>query len=137
MLFLTIFLPSNRANDSNFESTYSMKFFWNYTDKNSLIKSCFFSFVLSEAQNKVLLNSQKFPFNYEQSLTLSWRRFLSYKNQSTDVHQITGFYIIGTSVMKELKISHQFKIKSLIISQKLPFTYEKWFLYDRDLSWKS
>ena len=38
------------------------------------------------------------------TLTLLWRRFLSYKNQSIDLlcKKWTGFYMIGTSVMKQL-----------------------------------
>ena len=39
------------------------------------------------------------------TVTLSWWRSLSYRNQSIDwsENQWTGFYMIGTSVMKELK----------------------------------
>ena len=37
------------------------------------------------------------------SLTLSWRCYLSYRNQSR-ANQWTGFYTIGTSVMKELNM---------------------------------
>ena len=38
------------------------------------------------------------------SVTLSCRRSISYRNQSTDL-QRNGFYMIGTSIMKELKAS--------------------------------
>ena len=40
-------------------------------------------------------------------LTLSWRGFLSYRNHSIDLlwNQWTGFYMIGTSVMNDLKIN--------------------------------
>ena len=49
----------------------------------------------------------KFHFYYyanASELTLSWRRPLSYRNQSIDLraNQWTGFYIITASVMKEL-----------------------------------
>ena len=41
------------------------------------------------------------------TLTLSWRRSLSYRNQSIDLlcKSRTGFYMIGTFAMKELKIT--------------------------------
>ena len=46
--------------------------------------------------------------NYSQNLvlTLSWRRSLSHRNQSTGllVNQSTSFHMIETSVMKELRI---------------------------------
>ena len=38
------------------------------------------------------------------SVTPSWQGSLSYRNQSIDFLVLTGFYMIGTSVMKELKI---------------------------------
>ena len=38
------------------------------------------------------------------SVTLSCWRSISYRNQSTDLES-NGFYMIGTSIMKELKAS--------------------------------
>ena len=45
-------------------------------------------------------------WNKEWCLTLSWRKSLSYKNQSIDLlcNQWTGFYMIGTSIIKELNL---------------------------------
>ena len=42
-------------------------------------------------------------------LTLSWRRSLSYKNQSIDLeNQWNGFYMIGTSIMISILCEHYF-----------------------------
>ena len=46
------------------------------------------------------INAKKLMF----PLTLSWRRPLTYRNQSS-ANQWTGFYMITASVMKELKIT--------------------------------
>ena len=46
------------------------------------------------------INTKKLMF----PLTLSWRRSLSYRNQSS-ANQWTGFYMITASLMKELKIT--------------------------------
>ena len=41
-------------------------------------------------------------------LILSWRRYPSYRNQSIDLQSKSGFYMLGTSVMKEL-IAYTFR----------------------------
>ena len=44
-------------------------------------------------------------YSIQNELTFSWRRSLSYRNRSNDcsAKQWTDFYMIGTSIMKELK----------------------------------
>ena len=57
------------------------------------------------------------PYYVRVTLTLSWRRPLSYRNQSIDLfcksNQWTGFYMITALVMKDLndKISHKIPIQ--------------------------
>ena len=53
------------------------------------------------------------------ALTLSWRRSLSYRNQSIDLLCKSGFFMIKTSVMKELRRP------SLIILRKSILTCHK------------
>ena len=57
----------------------------------------------------------------ETYLTLSWRRSLSYRNQSIDM-QWTGFYMIGTSVMKELRVCRTsiMELSANIFNSKIP-----------------
>ena len=48
---------------------------------------------------------------------LSWRRPLSYGNQSTDLQSIsTGFHMTGTSVIKELKALVKKELKTLVLN---------------------
>ena len=53
-----------------------------------------------------------------QHLTLSWRRPLSYRNQSTDLLCKSCFYIITASVMEELSKSFPLRISKHIVYQK-------------------
>ena len=50
--------------------------------------------------------NQGFPIskNNKNHLTLSWRRPISYRNQSIDLRSKFGFYMISASVMKELSV---------------------------------
>ena len=49
-------------------------------------------------------------------LTLLWLKSLSYRNQSIDLREWTGFYMIGTSFIKELNLSFtpENNLKSLL-----------------------
>ena len=46
------------------------------------------------------------------SSTLSWRKSLSNKNQICSANQWTGFYMIGTSVMKELNEANRYELRN-------------------------
>ena len=69
---------------------------WSHVLKKSIMKN--FNFLCSAC-------------SYMKILTLSWRRPLSYRNQSLicSASQWTGLYMITTSVMKQLKSSANFK----------------------------
>ena len=80
---------------------------------------------------KLFCHTQGLCFNQwihasSKALTLSWRRFLSYRNQSIDLfcNQWTGFCIIGTSVMKDSRRRSSACIESLflhVVKHKLLF----------------
>ena len=58
-------------------------------------------------------------FFFKLLLTLSWRRLLSYRNQ-------TGFYMIMTSIMKELKWGkneEKYRVQHILWSSKLLFCF--------------
>ena len=52
------------------------------------------------------------------TLTLSWRRYLPYRKQSTD-YQWAGFQMIGISIMKKLNETPLSKSKKIIWPEKL------------------
>ena len=71
----------------------SPDFSFNNTLIENVIEKCILALVID---NKL---------NFKSQLTLFWRRSLSYRNHPLIccANQWTGFYVIGVSVMKELK----------------------------------
>ena len=61
----------------------------------------------------VLCSWWLYESDWEKLITLSWRRPLSYRNQSIDwsANQWTGFYMITASVMKELNKSNKYTME--------------------------
>ena len=47
------------------------------------------------------------------TLTLLWRRFLSYRNQTIGVQSKSGFYMIETSVMKKFNTLIETHMKNI------------------------
>ena len=81
-----------------------------------------------------MFNNNYGHWNIWNILTLSWRRSASFRNQSTDMqrNQWTAFYMIGTSVMKELKVKTLSRIVGTIFrySSLISLLFFQMFLFD-------
>ena len=109
--------------------------------------------MMTRLKTQVEANRSLYPTSTKQickaifSLTLSWRRPLSYRNQSIvcSANQWTGFYMITASVMKGLKkefnsiITHHRKpylavLTGLVNGRYEIFSYIYWCTYETNFN---
>ena len=115
--------------------------------KKYLFLTCFILFnifLCSFIQMLKYIHLFAIPYYVRVSLTLSWRRPLSYRNQSIDLfcksNHWTGFYMITAPVMKELndKMSHKIPIQKFaqnISLKSFPRLKVSWLNQNPDEPW--